>query len=104
MRCYPPAPDIRFYAGIDRHARSLFLVVLDRDGQTRFGRILAALPQSRSPQECWVRLVFGLGGQELCRSPNAKLGRRGCALGTAALPGIESRRQEKAGGSVPWGK
>ncbi len=40
----PPA-ETRFYAGVDLHARSLYLVVLDRDGQTRFGRNLPAQPE-----------------------------------------------------------
>jgi hypothetical protein len=35
MRYFQPAADTRFYAGIDRHARSLLLVVLDPTGQTR---------------------------------------------------------------------
>src|SRR5438270_159429 len=40
MRSYQPPADTRFYAGVDLHARSLYLVVLDHDGQTRFGRNL----------------------------------------------------------------
>src|SRR5262249_42767727 len=40
----PPA-DARFYAGVDLHARSLFLAVLDRDGQPRLARNLAAAPE-----------------------------------------------------------
>src|SRR5438132_461272 len=44
MRCFQPAPDTRFYAGVDLHARSLFLCVLDRDGQERFARNLPAAP------------------------------------------------------------
>jgi hypothetical protein len=36
--------DTRFYAGIDLHARSLFLCVLDRDGQQRLARDLTAAP------------------------------------------------------------
>jgi transposase len=42
MRYFQPSPDSRFYAGVDLHARSLFLVVLDRDGQVRFSRNLTA--------------------------------------------------------------
>src|SRR6516162_6307627 len=34
----------RFYAGVDLHARSLFLCVLDRDGEERFARNLSAAP------------------------------------------------------------
>jgi transposase len=45
MRCFQPPTDTRFYGGVDLHARSLFLVVLDRDGQTRFGRNLPAAPE-----------------------------------------------------------
>ena len=35
----------RFYAGVDLHARSLFLSILDRDGQGRFARNLPAAPE-----------------------------------------------------------
>jgi transposase len=42
MRCYQPPPETRFYAGIDLHARSLFLTILDRDGHERFARNLPA--------------------------------------------------------------
>jgi transposase len=45
MRCFQPPADVRFYAGVDLHARSLFLVVLDRDGQARFSRNLTAAPE-----------------------------------------------------------
>ncbi len=45
MRCFQPPADVRFYAGVDLHARSLFLCVLDRDGQARFSRNLAAAPE-----------------------------------------------------------
>ena len=45
MRYFQPPADVRFYAGVDLHARSLFLVVLDRDGRERFARNLAAAPQ-----------------------------------------------------------
>lgn len=44
MRCFQPPADVRFYAGVDLHARSLFLVVLDRDGHGRFARNLSAAP------------------------------------------------------------
>src|SRR5205823_4149220 len=76
MRCFPPPADVRFYAGVDLHARPLFLIVLDHDGKTRLRRNLSAVPQPflhavqsfrggrRSPQACWVRLVLGLWGQE----------------------------------------
>ena len=45
MRFFQPPDDVRFYAGVDLHARSLFLVVLDRDGKTRLSRNLAAAPE-----------------------------------------------------------
>jgi transposase len=44
MRYFQPPADTRFYAGVDLHARSLFLCVLDRDGQERFARNLPAAP------------------------------------------------------------
>jgi hypothetical protein len=44
MRCFLPPVDTRFYAGVDLHARSLFLCILDRDGQERFSRNLPAAP------------------------------------------------------------
>ena len=45
MRSFQPPADTRFYAGVDLHARSLYLVVLDTDGQARFGRNLPAHPE-----------------------------------------------------------
>ncbi len=45
MRYFQPPADTRFYAGVDLHARSLFLSILDRDGQLRFGRNLPAAPE-----------------------------------------------------------
>jgi hypothetical protein len=45
MRYFLPPADTRFYAGIDLHARSLFLCVLDRDGHERFSRNLTAAPE-----------------------------------------------------------
>src|SRR5262245_21701163 len=45
MRYFTPPPDTRFYAGVDLHARSLYLVVLDRDGQTCSSRNLPAAPE-----------------------------------------------------------
>jgi hypothetical protein len=44
MRYFQPPADTRFYAGVDLHARSLFLSILDRDGQERFARNLIAAP------------------------------------------------------------
>ena len=44
MRCFQPPPETRFYAGVDLHARSLFLCILDRDGWECFARNLPAAP------------------------------------------------------------
>src|SRR5262245_65216625 len=44
MRYFQPPAEPRFYAGVDLHARSLYLVVLDRDGQTYCSRNLPAAP------------------------------------------------------------
>jgi transposase len=44
MRCFQPPANTRFYAGVDLHARALFLVLLDHDGQERFARNLPAAP------------------------------------------------------------
>jgi transposase len=46
MRCFTPPTDTRFYAGVDLHARALFLVILDGDGKVVFARNLAANPDS----------------------------------------------------------
>ncbi len=45
MRFFQPSVDVRFYAGVDLHAKSLFLCVLDRDGKTRLSRNLTAAPE-----------------------------------------------------------
>src|SRR5215831_19479362 len=45
MRTFTPPADARFYAGVDLHARALFLVILDGDGQVRFARNLPATPE-----------------------------------------------------------
>ncbi len=44
MRAFTPPPTTRFYAGVDLHARALFLVILDRDGKVVFARNLPAAP------------------------------------------------------------
>jgi transposase len=61
MRFFTPPADTRFYAGVDLHARSLFLAVLDRDGLARFGRSLPAAPQPflRAVQPFRAGLVVG---------------------------------------------
>src|SRR5262245_61903663 len=76
MRYFNPPPDTRFFAGVDLHARSLFLSVLDHDRQERFARDLPAAPDPflgdarpcgpgrRSPHDRWVRLVWGPWSQE----------------------------------------
>jgi transposase len=45
MRAFSPPHDTRFYAGVDLHARALFLVLLDRDGNIVFARNLPAAPE-----------------------------------------------------------
>jgi transposase len=45
MRVFTPPANTRFYAGVDLHARALFLVVLDSNGQTCFARNLPAAPE-----------------------------------------------------------
>jgi transposase len=45
MRYFQPPSDTRFYAGVDLHARSLFVSILDHDGQERFARNLTAAPE-----------------------------------------------------------
>jgi hypothetical protein len=46
MRSITAPAGTRFYAGVDLHARALFLVILDRDGQVRFARNLPANPDA----------------------------------------------------------
>src|SRR5215831_397491 len=46
MRTFTPPAGTRFYAGVDLHARALFLVILDGDGQVRFARNLPANPDA----------------------------------------------------------
>jgi Transposase len=45
MRCFTPPAGTRFYAGVDLHARALFVVVLDHDGRVVFARNLPAAPE-----------------------------------------------------------
>lgn len=45
MRSFQPPAGTQFYAGVDLHARSLFLAILDHTGQTRYARNLAAAPK-----------------------------------------------------------
>jgi transposase len=46
MRTFAPPATTRFYAGVDLHARALFLVVLDHDGKIVFARNLPANPDA----------------------------------------------------------
>src|SRR5262245_28972192 len=46
MRAFQPPADTRFYAGVDLHARALFVVILDHLGQTRFAKNLPASPDA----------------------------------------------------------
>jgi transposase len=61
MRCFQPPADTRFYAGVDLHARSLFLSILDRDGQACLARNLPAAPEPflRAVQPFREGLVVG---------------------------------------------
>jgi hypothetical protein len=45
MRSFTPPAETRFYAGVDLHARALFLVVLGRDGRVVYARNLPAAPE-----------------------------------------------------------
>jgi transposase len=45
MRTFTPPAGTRFYAGVDLHARALFLVVLDADGKIVFAKNLPAAPE-----------------------------------------------------------
>src|SRR5436190_6281220 len=55
----------------------------------------------RSPHECWVRLVLGLGGPGVAPAADRKPGRRGRALTTAAVT-PEKRRQVERCSPWPW--
>src|SRR5262245_41855305 len=46
MRTFTPPAGARFYAGVELHARALFLVILDGDGQVRFAKNLPANPDA----------------------------------------------------------
>src|SRR5437763_4455663 len=46
MRTFTPPANTRFYCGVDLHARALFLVVLDGDGQVCLARNLPANPDA----------------------------------------------------------
>jgi len=61
MRYFQPAADTRFYAGVDLHARSLFLAILDSQGKTRYARNLpaAAKPFLQALQPFRPHLLVG---------------------------------------------
>jgi transposase len=46
MRTFTPPAGTRFYAGVDLHARALFVVVLDHDGQVALAKNLPAHPDA----------------------------------------------------------
>jgi transposase len=46
MRSFQPSADTRFYAGVDLHARAIFVVILDHHGQVRFAKNLPANPDA----------------------------------------------------------
>jgi transposase len=46
MRTFTPPAGTRFYAGVDLHARALFLVLLDGDGKVVFAKNLPANPDA----------------------------------------------------------
>ena len=46
MRSFTPPATTQFYAGVDLHARNMFLVILDREGKVVFARNLLANPES----------------------------------------------------------
>src|SRR5262249_53424930 len=109
MRPFHPPADTRFYAGVDLHARALFLVVLDRDGQTRFGRNLPAQPEpfleAVAPfrdglvvacecVHCWYWLAHACRHEPIAFVP-------GHAWAMKALPGAKTRCAGKAAEPTP---
>jgi hypothetical protein len=78
MRCFQPPPQTRFYAGVDLHARSLFLAVLDRDGQERFARKArrTSLPERRGGRgsNLLIAILQRLGQGRSGRWPQASQG------------------------------
>ncbi len=46
MRSFQPPADTRFYAGVDLHARAIFVVILDREGKVVFAKNLPANPDA----------------------------------------------------------
>jgi transposase len=46
MRSFQPPDDTRFYAGVDLHARAIFLVILDHLSQVRYAKNLPANPDA----------------------------------------------------------
>jgi transposase len=46
MRSFTPPASTRFYAGVDLHARAIFVVILDHDGKVVFAKNLPANPDA----------------------------------------------------------
>jgi transposase len=46
MRIFTPPAETRFYAGLDLHARAIFVVILDREGKVVFAKNLPANPDA----------------------------------------------------------
>jgi transposase len=99
VRYFQPPADTRFYGGIDLHARSLFLVVLDRDGQERFARNLTAAPQPflQAVQPFRTGLVVGCECMhcwywlaDTCRDQNIAFA-LGHAWGLKAVHGLKTK-------------
>ena len=52
MRCFQPPAGTRFYAGVDLHARAIFVVVLDHGGRVVFAKNLPAAPNRSYAPPC----------------------------------------------------
>jgi transposase len=99
MRCFQPPADTRFYAGVDLHARSLYLAVLDRDGQACCSRNLPAAPEPvlRAVQPFRDGLVVGCECRhcwywlaDTCREQDIPFA-RGHAWALKAVPGSKTK-------------
>jgi len=103
MRTFTPPATAQFYAGVDLHARNLFLVVLDRDGKIRLARNLPAAPapflQAIAPfrqgllvacecMHCWYWLA------DCCRDENIAFV-LGHAWGMKAVHGAKTKCDRK---------
>jgi transposase len=99
MRTFQPPPDTRFYAGADLHARTLYLCVLDRDGQVRLSRNRPAAPDPflRAVAPFRDGLLVGCEGMhgwywlaDLCRDHDIPFA-LGHALGMRAVHGQKTK-------------